>query len=420
MQAFTLSIPCKEGKGTSVKNIKFPPLTTKLGATNRVGASKPAIIKNANSISQLPAQFSWRNAEDVGLCYKSLGKPSSFCVDILQTPQSQQGCGSCWSIVATQLLADRLTIKTGQRCKTLAVTWPLACVKSADTNACSSGNPEDALEYAMYYGLPYEENCCDYSFCTSSKGCAGACVDSQSCDLKQINTTIPSCADLKKRPGCQSPRVFVEPGSILQFKTGGSNTNASIKEEIYKNGPVIALFIIFADFLAGSATNPVWQNTAGIYIHGSDREMRVENQEEPAYKIVSGSHGVTIVGWGEQIIPGYGMVPFWVVRNSWGTTWNDGGYFKCAISDESRAINLNIGMDRPVDQLGGVIIANPTLEKMSKTHKQRVGSSNRQQIAQSKFTYIEHKQKKCKTYSGTCALACLILISLLLLSLIFV
>ena len=42
------------------------------------------------------------------------------------------------------------------------------------------------------------------------------------------------------------------------------------------------------------------------------------------------NHGVLAVGYGYDA--NYG--PYWLVRNSWGTSWGEGGYFRLGMSDE--------------------------------------------------------------------------------------
>ena len=42
-------------------------------------------------------------------------------------------------------------------------------------------------------------------------------------------------------------------------------------------------------------------------------------------------HAVVVVGYGDEPAPDGGRpTPFWLVKNSWGAQWGEGGYFKLA------------------------------------------------------------------------------------------
>ena len=77
-----------------------------------------------------------------------------------------------------------------------------------------------------------------------------------------------------------------------------------IQREIMTNGPVVAGFQVFTDFV-----NPGKE----VYIHKSG--------------ILRGYHAVRVIGWGVQNVSDQ-RVPFWLVANSWGTQWGDGGVFR--------------------------------------------------------------------------------------------
>jgi len=83
-----------------------------------------------------------------------------------------------------------------------------------------------------------------------------------------------------------------------------------IMREVYKHGPVTATMQVFGDSLTqfGDTTSPSW--TAGAVFDTTNSDL-------------TGMHAVKIVGWGTQ-----GSTKYWLVANSWGTSWNGDGYFK--------------------------------------------------------------------------------------------
>jgi cathepsin B len=76
---------------------------------------------------------------------------------------------------------------------------------------------------------------------------------------------------------------------------------AAIKAEIFANGPVETGFTVYSDFMSYKG---------GIYQH-------VSGQQE-------GGHAVKIIGWGVDSVTGK---TYWIVANSWNTTWGEKGFF---------------------------------------------------------------------------------------------
>ena len=45
-------------------------------------------------------------------------------------------------------------------------------------------------------------------------------------------------------------------------------------------------------------------------------------------------HAMTIVGWGTQ-----NNIPYWIIKNSWGPGWGEGGFLKLARNRDMRNVN---------------------------------------------------------------------------------
>jgi C1A family cysteine protease len=56
------------------------------------------------------------------------------------------------------------------------------------------------------------------------------------------------------------------------------------------------------------------------------------------------THDVSVVGWGVEKGKKY-----WVVRNSWGANWGEGGFFRIARGNNNLALESNCSWATPVD-----------------------------------------------------------------------
>lgn len=81
-----------------------------------------------------------------------------------------------------------------------------------------------------------------------------------------------------------------------------------MKLDLVKNGPVTVAFQVYSDFM-------FYQS--GIYHHTG-----IGAKFNPFHDV---NHGVLITGYGIDNATGE---KFWTVKNSWGTTWGEQGYFR--------------------------------------------------------------------------------------------
>lgn len=60
--------------------------------------------------------------------------------------------------------------------------------------------------------------------------------------------------------------------------------------------------------------DPILNYTGGIFV--------------PSSKKYSINHIVALVGFGQGALPNGTVVPYWVLRNSWGTYWGENGFMR--------------------------------------------------------------------------------------------
>ena len=267
--------------------------------------------------SKIPEEFNWR---------ENGGKKRK----LISTPGNQMLCGSCWAISAAGIVADNHVVSGTVDWKPdLSTTWCLSCYPQLQ---CQGGNPAKLYEDISKNGIA-TNSCVDYSWCSSNQQCNGNATKHFEGGKINLSTLIPSC-------GCYNGEVehylySLENPKLVSLGEGGLNEDnfaLTIKKHIFFNGPVQGGFLVFNNFKPGAFS----QINGGLYLengvygkgdtHFDPIQTSVENY--------AGSHAVAIIGWGTQkgvVIDNNGTqkdVPFWYCRNSWTTTWGDGGYFK--------------------------------------------------------------------------------------------
>jgi cathepsin B len=249
--------------------------------------------KEDNSYAQLPVVQ--HDAETLA------SVPSSFDPRITRPnctgPVLDQGfCGSCWAFGAVEAISDRLCMFRGKD-EYLALS-PLdmtACNGGwfSGENGCQGGQLGGAWSYAKNTGL-VTEACFPY--------------------LKSQGGPVPTCAPIDQP--CLPESKFIQTPSCTQKCGNGANwanskhqlqnvysvPESQMMAELATNGPVESAFTVYADFV---------HYKSGVYTHQTGSAL--------------GGHAIKIIGYGTENGSDY-----WLVQNSWTTTWGDGGYFKIA------------------------------------------------------------------------------------------
>jgi len=204
------------------------------------------------------------------------------------TPVKDQGqCGSCWAfgtvadIEGTHFLASKKLVSLSEQ-------QLVSCDTQYGDEGCNGGLMNNAFEYIIATGGVVAETAYPY---TSGGGRTGTCSKAK---VKSFAATI---------------------SSWNQISSDASGEQA-IFDALAKVGPIV---------IALDAT-PMQSYSRGI--------DNPSNCEDSPYSI---NHAVTIVGYGTE-----NGVDFWKIKNSWGSSWGENGYYrivrgknKCALATDA-------------------------------------------------------------------------------------
>lgn len=194
------------------------------------------------------------------------------------SPVKDQGdCGSCWVFAAVALIEN-----LGQQ-NDLSEQTVLSC---SDGGTCEEGGyPRIALQYIQSNGVP-PESCYPY---TEANG---------------------NCSDK-----CNSPAFLERITTVPSVSLWGEATVNNIKAQL-QEGPLVVRMLVpagFSDFF--------YSNPTGIYNYSGGAIS--ENN----------GHIVLLVGYDDAL-------QCFKVKNSWGISWGDNGYFRIAYDDVTDDIHF--------------------------------------------------------------------------------
>uniref|UniRef100_A0A914MKE4 Peptidase C1A papain C-terminal domain-containing protein n=1 Tax=Meloidogyne incognita TaxID=6306 RepID=A0A914MKE4_MELIC len=223
----------------------------------------------------------------------------SGCSAIIGRIQDQGQCGSCWAVSTASTYTDRYCIaraKKGQKTGTDAGSQfsaldVLSCSMSRD--GCQGGWPLDAWKWIQSKGVCTGTDIKTKSGCKPYPYSSGGPTPRSPCK---------SACTANWGTAYQKDKHFATSAKGLQ---GSTATVQAIKNEIMANGPVVACFDVYNDFMS---------YRSGVYFKTAN-----------ARKV--GGHAVRIIGWGTQTCNGKSM-PFWLIANSWSTGWGEKGLVK--------------------------------------------------------------------------------------------
>uniref|UniRef100_A0A3Q3VUL0 Uncharacterized protein n=1 Tax=Mola mola TaxID=94237 RepID=A0A3Q3VUL0_MOLML len=192
------------------------------------------------------------------------------------TEVKDQGyCGSCWAFSTTGAIEGQMCKKTGQLIS-LSEQNLVDCSKPYGTYGCSGAWMANAYDYVINQGL---QSTSTYPY-----------------------TSVPCYYDSRLTVAHISDYRFIPKGD-----------EQALADAVATIGPItVAIDANHASFLFYSS---------GIY-------------EEPSCSPNNLSHAVLLVGYGSE-----GGQDYWIIKNSWGTSWGEGGYMRI-IRDGSNSCGI--------------------------------------------------------------------------------
>merc|ERR1712060_871597 len=246
-----------------------------------------------------------------------MGTQSSSGIDWRKTtavtPVKNQGqCGSCWAFSATEAIESQMILTTGGKYDfTLSPQQIASCTPSTGTygcQGCNGGFTEGAYEYvksapglANGFYIPYSQSLTETE---PTASCPTAKVAQITGEYKELSGSYAQVSGYSYAvPPCTSGSC--EHQDLTAFAAALEHTPLSV-----------------------CVNAGVWNDyTGGVLTSAACGPMGAEYQD----------HCVMAVGFNSSA-----PTPYWIVRNSWATTWGEQGYIylemaknTCGVADDA-------------------------------------------------------------------------------------
>lgn len=191
---------------------------------------------------------------------------------VVSKVKNQGNCGSCWTFSTTGAVESHWALFKGVKPPLLSEQQLVDCAGDFNNHGCNGGLPSQAFQYIQAAGGLESED--SYPYKAVDQKC--------SFDLTQVVSTV-------------------QYGSY----NVSSGDEQGLQESLFTHGPVSIAYEVTDDFM---------DYDSGVYV---GKTCHQDTQHV--------NHAVLAVGFGHDKAKN---IDYWIVKNSWGTTWGEEGYFR--------------------------------------------------------------------------------------------
>ena len=291
----------------------------------------PDVLKQSNTYPYIDTNTWWNHKSNLkNKIIPDIFDGRNIWEAYLQFPSNQK-CSDSWAIVATDILADRITISTVAQVNIYPSSLEVvSCIDKPPhpkidgvisginldfTDSCQGYSIYDAWEYLYQYGVS-EINCFSENKLTASSFklpndlSFKQKIESYGKQCSNVEGNQLFCLTLKDNKPIARRSFFIN--AIFNLK--GIET---IKYELLRFGPVAAGFIVYENFINNYDGKTIYEKAEGKPL---------------------GGHYISIIGWENDV---------WICRNSWGTQWGLLGFFKMKMGIKECQLENNVSSIAP-------------------------------------------------------------------------
>lgn len=238
------------------------------------------------------------------------------------TPVKDQGfVGTCWAHSAVQSIEGQYVMK-GNPLTKMSVEQIVDCdgvqSNSSENADCGvyGGWPYLAIQYVQNAGGIEREE--DYVYCSGVGKTPCEPCEAPGYNKTKCGPPIPYCA---LKDSCQAkinPEKFISNLKVVDWKRTSEN-ETDIAEQLMSIGPLsIALNAEMLQFYHKGIFDPIICDPKNL------------------------DHAVLLVGFGVEKSKIFGTKPYWTVKNSWGESWGEKGYFRILRGKGKCGVNTQV------------------------------------------------------------------------------